>query len=165
MHPAMSTIWKRALWQVPAILAVAAAMGIVVNVLRPDGLPLVMVPLPAVATVPGTDIPLAISLADARKLFAEKRALFIDARDPAQYQAGHIKDAVNVPFAAVDAYMGRLMDMAEPGTPLITYCEGESCALSQSLALFLNELGFVETRVLVDGWTVWRQAGLPVESD
>ena len=47
---------------------------------------------------------------------------------------------------------------------IITYCDGESCNLSKDLALFLESLGFTNVRVLVNGWTVWRDAGLIVES-
>jgi 3-mercaptopyruvate sulfurtransferase SseA len=32
------------------------------------------------------------------------------------------------------------------------------------LALFLENLGFSKVRILVNGWSVWRNAGLPVET-
>jgi 3-mercaptopyruvate sulfurtransferase SseA len=47
---------------------------------------------------------------------------------------------------------------------LITYCDGESCDLSHELALFLKEMGFENVRVLVNGWSVWQQAGLPFQT-
>ena len=43
-------------------------------------------------------------------------------------------------------------------------CDGETCELSHDLALFLRDAGFVNTRVLVNGWTLWQQAGLPMEA-
>jgi rhodanese-related sulfurtransferase len=52
----------------------------------------------------------------------------------------------------------------EPENPIVTYCDGETCELSHNLALFLREAGFVNTRVLVDGWKLWQQSGGPVES-
>ena len=45
---------------------------------------------------------------------------------------------------------------------IIAYCDGEHCDLSHELALFLKEMGFENARVLVNGWTVWQQAGLRV---
>jgi rhodanese-related sulfurtransferase len=36
--------------------------------------------------------------------------------------------------------------------------------LSHDLALFLRDAGFTDTRVLVNGWALWQQAGLPVEA-
>lgn len=59
------------------------------------------------------------------------------------------------------------MDMAdclEGSEAIVTYCDGESCDLSHELALFLKEMGFENVRVLVNGWSVWQQAGLPTDA-
>lgn len=48
---------------------------------------------------------------------------------------------------------------------IITYCDGDTCNLSKELALLLENLGFSKVRVLVNGWTVWQNAGLPVEAE
>jgi 3-mercaptopyruvate sulfurtransferase SseA len=58
-----------------------------------------------------------------------------------------------------------MADRLEGSGTIITYCDGESCELSHELALFLKEMGFANVRVLVNGWTVWQQAGLPTEAD
>jgi 3-mercaptopyruvate sulfurtransferase SseA len=63
----------------------------------------------------------------------------------------------------MDRYFMESLDRLEAAETLITYCDGESCDLSHELALFLRELGFQDVRVLVNGWTVWREAGLPAE--
>ena len=47
---------------------------------------------------------------------------------------------------------------------IITFCDGQSCRLSHELALFLREMGYENVRVLVNGWTLWQQAGLPVSA-
>ena len=52
----------------------------------------------------------------------------------------------------------------EPETPIITYCDGETCNLSHDLALFLRDMGFMNVRVLVNGWTAWHESRFPVES-
>ena len=44
---------------------------------------------------------------------------------------------------------------------IITYCDGENCELSHDLAMYLKDMGFTNVRVLVNGWTVWQNAGLP----
>jgi len=49
-------------------------------------------------------------------------------------------------------------------TRIVTYCDGETCELSHDLALFLRDAGFLNTRVLVNGWKLWQQSGLPVTS-
>jgi 3-mercaptopyruvate sulfurtransferase SseA len=47
---------------------------------------------------------------------------------------------------------------------VITYCDGDSCNLSKDLALFMENLGFSKVLVLVNGWTLWQDAGLPIET-
>ena len=34
----------------------------------------------------------------------------------------------------------------------------------RDLALILDNLGFSKVRILVNGWTVWQNGGLPVEA-
>jgi len=48
-------------------------------------------------------------------------------------------------------------------TPIITYCDGETCNLSHDLALFLKDMGFAHVNVLVNGWTLWIEKGLPTQ--
>ena len=47
---------------------------------------------------------------------------------------------------------------------VITYCDGETCELSMELAVFLRNAGYKNVKVLSNGWTVWKQNGLPVET-
>ena len=42
--------------------------------------------------------------------------------------------------------------------------DGDTCDLSKELALLLENPGFSKARVLVNGWSVWQQAGLSVET-
>ena len=48
--------------------------------------------------------PMMINLEFAKYLFDEKTAVFIDARDAADYEAGHIENAVNIPFDYYEDY-------------------------------------------------------------
>jgi rhodanese-related sulfurtransferase len=57
-----------------------------------------------------------------------------------------------------------LIDRLNDAPMIITYCDGEHCDLSVELALYLKKMAFENVRVLVNGWTVWKQAGLPTES-
>jgi rhodanese-related sulfurtransferase len=49
-----------------------------------------------------------------------------------------------------------------PDVTIITYCDGEDCDLSMNLARALFFRGYENIRVLVNGWTRWKGAGLPV---
>jgi 3-mercaptopyruvate sulfurtransferase SseA len=51
-----------------------------------------------------------------------------------------------------------------PDSLIIAYCDGESCTLSKELAFELAARGYSHVRVLVNGWSVWQDANLPVEA-
>jgi rhodanese-related sulfurtransferase len=106
---------------------------------------------------------MVVSLDRARELFERDAGLFVDARPPGQYANGHIRGALNVPWQAVDRYFMEAADRLDGADAIVTYCDGESCDLSHELALFLKDMGFEDVRVLVNGWTVWKEAGLPTE--
>ena len=46
---------------------------------------------------------------------------------------------------------------------IVTYCDGETCSLSEDLAKGLIAMGYQNVRVLPNGLTRWMEAGLPVE--
>lgn len=151
---------KRALWQMPLIVITACVIGIAVNNLRPDGLALVGDWSEQARFAAGES--LVIGLDEAAGLFRRQAALFVDARPQSQYAEGHIQGALSLPWQEADRYFMELAEQLEGVEMIVTYCDGESCDLSHELALFLIEMGFENVRVLVNGWTVWQQAGLPV---
>ncbi|MBW2042891.1 MAG: rhodanese-like domain-containing protein [Deltaproteobacteria bacterium] len=105
---------------------------------------------------------MVVGLEEARKLHETQKAIFVDARSESLYREGHIQGALNIPWQEVDRYFVEVMERLDPEKTIITYCDGETCELSHELALFLQEMGFQSVRVLVNGWTVWKEAGLPV---
>jgi len=150
--------------QMPAILAVAVVAAFVFNWLRPDPLPLRgtvsdISPL----TAPGGGR-MDIRLPEAAGFFKNGSAVFLDARPESAYAAGHIPGALSLPWSEVDDRFMRVAAELPLDTVIITYCDGESCTLSHRLALFLMDMGFENVRVLPNGWSVWKEAGLPVES-
>jgi len=157
-------IWKRAAWQIPALLILSAVAALGVNALRSDRLPLVGDFSMAARMTTATGERMDITLEEAEKLYFTHAAVFIDARSAEEYAQGHIRDARSLPWQDVDLNFMTVTADLELTTPIVTYCDGETCELSHDLALFLRDAGFTDTRVLVNGLTVWQQAGLPVES-
>jgi rhodanese-related sulfurtransferase len=156
--------WLQAVWQIPALVTLSVAAALAVNAFRTDRLPLIGDFSVAARMTTATGERIDISLEEAKKLFFTHAAIFIDARSPEEYAQGHIRDARCLPYQdASFNFMDVTADL-ELAAPLVTYCDGETCELSHDLALFLRDAGFTNTRVLVNGWTVWKQAGLPVEA-
>jgi rhodanese-related sulfurtransferase len=155
--------WFRAAWQMPALVILSTVAALAVNAVRTDRLPLVGDFSVAARMTTAAGERMDIGLEEAKKLYFTHAAAFIDARSAEEYAQGHIRDARSLPWHDVDLNFMTITADLELTTPIVTYCDGETCELSHDLALFLRDAGFTNTRVLVNGWTVWRQAGLPVE--
>ncbi len=144
------------------IILLSMALGAAINLIRPDSIPFVETWSMADKLVTEDGETLAIPLEDAAALFADNAAVFLDARTHAEYAQGHIQGAVNLPWHEVDNYFETVIMTLDPETTTITYCDGEACPLSHDLALFLKDLGFTRVKVLVNGWTLWKEHNLPV---
>jgi rhodanese-related sulfurtransferase len=155
--------WPHALWQMPVIILAAGILALSLNSLRRESLALDGDWSEAVRLTTVSGEHLDISLNEAARLFREKAAVFMDARPAAEYRRGHIHGALNLPWQDVDRLFFEATATVSPDTPIITYCDGETCSQSYDLAIFLRDMGFVNVKVLVNGWTVWKEAGLPVE--
>jgi rhodanese-related sulfurtransferase len=154
---------KRSLWQMAALMAAAGVIAIGVNHFRADGIVLVGDWSAQARFADAEGRSLVIELAQARQLFEQGEAVFVDARPPYQYAQGHIQGALNLPWQEIDRYFLEVADDLDDQKIIITYCDGEACDLSHELALFLRDMGFGTASVLVNGWTIWQQAGLPTE--
>ena len=59
-----------------------------------------------------------ISLNEAKTAYDQKQALFVDVRDAASYQQGHIPGAINIPLDNLNSQLSEL----SPNQWIITYC-------------------------------------------
>jgi len=158
-------IWILAFRQGLAFIVISAIVALAVNQFRPGRINIVG-DWSAEARFRSDDGNLmVIAFEEARKLFESQDATFIDARPEGQYHQGHIKGAMSLPWQSVNDYFFEIEEQLDSSKPIITYCDGETCELSHELALFLKDMGFNNSRVLVNGWSLWLKAGLPVASD
>lgn len=81
----------------------------------------------------------------------------LDVRPPAEYAAGHLPGAVNVPPEELAV---RLADLPA-GQPVVAYCRGPLCAYADTAVRTLTAQGRTALR-MVDGLPEWAAAGLPV---
>jgi len=154
--------WILSAVQSVAILLIAAIAGFGANGVRSDSLPLGTDWSPAARLALASGESLLIPLDKAREHFMGQTAIFIDARPRDSFDEGHIEGALSLPLHDLhDRYMD-VVARIPPDRLIITYCDGESCLLSEELARFLIEDGFKNVKVLADGWTVWRDRQLPI---
>ena len=82
----------------------------------------------------------------------------VDVRPKEEYEAGHLRGAIDVPLAEMEQ---RLVDLPRE-REVVAYCRGPFCALSFEAVARLREKGYTARR-LETGFPEWKVAGLPVE--
>lgn len=137
------------------IVLLGAGLGLAANQISPRGLPLITPPKPILKAEA------FIALAQAKQLWHGGAVFFLDAREPADYAAGHIGNALNLPAQSFTRHFGDIAPMLTRESSLILYCDGPKCELSHRLRDSLRQLGYTNTHLLFNGMTAWRQAGLP----
>jgi rhodanese-related sulfurtransferase len=167
-------VFKRRKWkgfrQATVIVFFAGCLAFGFNALRKNSLPLpgntrALDRSPAAVNESyGSNAIGDMPIEEAIRLFEEGAALFVDARSEADYRAGHIKGAVNIPELDFENYIGSFLEKTTANTVLITYCEGNACTLSKSLAEKLSLAGFEKVFHLQNGWGQWKERGLPTAS-
>ncbi|MGH2575772.1 MAG: rhodanese-like domain-containing protein [Ignavibacteria bacterium] len=102
--------------------------------------------------------PVDIKLDFAKALF-DKKYLFIDSRDEADYNVGHIPGAVNIPYKKLDQYKSRFNDFSKEEV-IVIYCSA-SCDVSIDMAYAMAKEGFKKLYIFHGGWDEWIAAGYP----
>ena len=86
-------------------------------------------------------------------------AIFVDVRERAEWDEGHVPGAVHIPRGSLESRAEGLLP--DRGQPLVVYCAVGS--RSAFAAKTLEELGYVSVVSLAGGFTDWKRNGLPVE--
>lgn len=99
---------------------------------------------------------------DARS--SQTRYVFVDARDDANFTAGHIPGAKQIDHYHKEQYLLDVLAAAETAEKLIVYCNGGDCTDSKYVLQDLMDEGVAAEKLLLfeGGWEAWEEAGLPV---
>lgn len=180
-HRPPSSTQGATLWDVGARTDIQVALGVVVasvlagaiNVKARTDLPWVADPPPPDATscaaeafgAPSESMrrisvqALAARLADP----LNQPTLLVDARMGHAYLQGHIPTAESLPAQTAPALLQVQSLSIGPDIPVVTYCDGGECELSEHLAILLqDDVGCSEVMVLEGGFTAWRNEGLKI---
>ncbi|MEL6196359.1 MAG: rhodanese-like domain-containing protein [Pseudomonadota bacterium] len=137
--------------------------------------------LPAVASAAAADWSRLMSPAEVVAGQADG-AIVVDIRAPADFAAGHIAGAVNLPYPGwrgPRTNPGALIEDAElttmlngagiaPGTPLVLVNPGDSpSAFGATARVYwtLKSAGFEQLAILNGGYAAWAEAGLPLTTE
>jgi len=87
----------------------------------------------------------------------DKGVTLVDARDPEDYEQGHLPNAISIPAADVQSDAPQLLQ--SKNEKIITYCGGGACPKSQEAADALRELGYTNVSEYSGGMQEWQGAG------
>jgi rhodanese-related sulfurtransferase len=153
------------------VIVFAAVVAVCSNLISGSGIPLVgnwpsVSGSDTVAVPPSADEgdPPFISLDEAAAKFQLRDAVFIDARDPEDYEYGRIRGALNLPYDYLEDYWDEVVPELPKDKQYVIYCSGTECELSLFLARDMVYDGFEKVFIFYGGWREWERAKLPTES-
>ncbi len=100
----------------------------------------------------------AVSPTAAVTLINREKAVVLDLRTADQFQAGHIVDALSVPFADLDTELKSLHKYQQRILLIV-------CPLNKSATLVMAKLrkaGFAKAQLIAGGVEAWKRAELPL---
>jgi rhodanese-related sulfurtransferase len=157
---------KTTLKQIGAILLISGVVSFLANSVHPRKIPWVQAwsnHVEAKAKKSGIKvIPLSVALQKFQSL--EEPAIFIDARAPDEFAAGHIPGALSVPFQSLEELFPIIGSLIDSGQELIVYCKNRECDDSLMLATELQAMGAENLTLFVDGFEVWQHYGGSTEA-
>lgn len=99
-----------------------------------------------------------VSLLQATQMINQGKTVIVDVRDPAEFAAGHVRNAINLPLKNFSGGLGALDK--HKSKKVIVVCQNGTQAARASAQL--NAAGFAEVFSLEGGLTAWQTQGLPV---
>lgn len=100
-----------------------------------------------------------MSQTQAQEALAAGTIVAIDVRSEAEYQAGHVPGAINVPHNQIDSHLAQIKHLKDQ--PVLLYCRsGRRAGLA---AATLSELGFSQLYHLEGDMQGWTKKQLPEE--
>ena len=85
--------------------------------------------------------------------------IVLDVRPDPEYTSGHIRGAISIPIAELEARL----DEIPKGADVVAYCRGPYCVYADEAVRLLTGKGLAAAR-LEDGYPEWAQALLPTSS-
>lgn len=85
--------------------------------------------------------------------------IVIDVRPDEEFSHAHLPFARSMPLDELEQRLAEL----PPGTPVVAYCRGPFCLMSDKAVTILRRRGF-DAHKIADGVGEWRTYGLPLEN-
>ena len=85
-----------------------------------------------------------------------ERAMWVDARPDAEFEAEHVPGAVQLNEDRFNEVLPQVLQVWSPEKKLVVYCSSQACGASREVARRLRkEAGLTNVFVLEGGWEAW----------
>ncbi len=101
----------------------------------------------------------SVTIDELIKKIESGKITILDVRPEAEFNSGHIANAVSIP---IDQLPKRLKELPKRNE-IITYCRGPFCVYADEAVALLNKAGYKAIR-LEEGFPDWQFEGLPIEA-
>jgi rhodanese-related sulfurtransferase len=91
-----------------------------------------------------------------------EKKLVLDVREPAEFAAGHIPDAVNIPRGVLEFKISNHPSFQNQQAEIIVYCQtgGRSALATEALL----KLGYANAVSMAGGFNLWQASGYQIIS-
>lgn len=98
-----------------------------------------------------------VNAADIPQLMAQG-AVFVDARFPGDYEAGHLDRAINIPPFLDRSQRSERLAAVRADQTVVVYCQSEGCDYARRVATHLLKDGHAGIVIFKGGWHEWSEA-------
>jgi rhodanese-related sulfurtransferase len=84
-----------------------------------------------------------------------QQVMLVDARLPADFNAGHLPGAINLPTTLTQSDFDDAVTKIPRDARLIVYCESEQCPYANAIARRLADSGYSNISLFPGGWEGW----------
>ncbi|HMQ70334.1 MAG TPA: rhodanese-like domain-containing protein [Ignavibacteria bacterium] len=103
---------------------------------------------------------------EAAKMLYDEGVLFVDGRDAAEFQAGHITGALNIDYKTFKDMTveekKQVMKDIKTEQLIVSYCGSDSCEISIDNAYEMAKAGYNDVKIFLGGYKEWNNLGYPV---
>lgn len=161
--------------QVIAITALASVFSLGINLFSPNSIPCIG-KYRSLHSGKGPIVPPEVELGDppfiavdlAELEFSSGSAVFVDSREPWEFECGTIPESINIPFDCLPEgdlkpYFDSTLGGISTDNLIVVFCSGEECDLSLHLVRNLQYCGYTNLAIFYGGAREWEKFNLPMQ--
>ena len=99
------------------------------------------------------------------KKLLDTDTIFIDARYPFDYQAGHLEGALSIPVDSNDVFRNKATAHIAKNSRIVLYCQSSGCQYAEKIAIKLKDDGFTNISIYKGGWVDWTSKNIVTKKE